>query len=240
MEHDDVRSSLRLHTGNFSKGNNRSDCRRRDGLSEFVNNKAPIRIAVEGQADVGRVLNHGALQVNDVRGLKRVGLVVGKRSVELEVKRNDLDRQWGKSRGGFEDGGNRESPHAVTRVDHDAQRPNRAQVYERTQVRGVIAQHIAFVNLAGAIVLGNVGVEKRNGPIANGCEPGVKADSLSTGTRELDAVVLGRVVTSRKHGGRSIPRARGVVGFVSRAEAQQRNVGSPSGSALSKSVRKTG
>ena len=58
-----------------------------DRLAELVDDEAAVGVAVEREAEVGAVLEHRRLQVDEVRGLERVRLVVRERAVELEVQR---------------------------------------------------------------------------------------------------------------------------------------------------------
>ena len=77
----------------------------------------------KASADVGAVLDHGLLQVDEVGRLQRVGLVVGERAVELEVHRHDVSGSGVQlllaqhRRHGI-------AGHAVAGVDNDLQRPD--------------------------------------------------------------------------------------------------------------------
>ena len=106
--------------------------------------KHAVGVAVEGQPDVGAVLADGGLQVDQVGRVQRVGLVVGEGAVELEVQRDDLQRQPG------EDDGDGVPAHAVAGVDDDLQRPDAREVDQAVQVRGVLGEHVALGDLADA------------------------------------------------------------------------------------------
>ena len=117
----------------------------------LVDDEAAVGIAVEGESEVGAVLDDGLLQVDEVRRLERVRLVVRKGAVELEVHRNDLDRQRGQPGGGAEHGGNGESAHAVAGIDDDAQRADAGEVDELAQLRRVVGQHVQLAVRAGGL-----------------------------------------------------------------------------------------
>ena len=68
----------------------RGEHRRADDLALLVHDEAAVGVAVEGQADVGLVLDDRLLQVAQVRRVDRVGLVVGERAVQLEVQRDQV------------------------------------------------------------------------------------------------------------------------------------------------------
>ena len=57
----------------------------------LVDEEAAVGVAVEGQPDVGALGDHPGLEVAQVGGLDRVGLVVGEGAVELEVHRHQVD-----------------------------------------------------------------------------------------------------------------------------------------------------
>ena len=64
--------------------------RPRDDLRLLGYEEHAIGIAVERDAELAPVLDDRALQVGEVLGLDRVGLVVGEVAVQLEVERDDL------------------------------------------------------------------------------------------------------------------------------------------------------
>lgn len=59
---------------------------RRHHRAPFVHEEASVGVAVEGETDVGALVQHPLLQIDEVLGLDRVGLVVGEGAVELEVE----------------------------------------------------------------------------------------------------------------------------------------------------------
>ena len=90
------------------------------GLAALVDDEAAVGVAVEGEAEVGAGLAHPRLEVDDVLRVERVGLVVGERAVQLEVHRDEFERQ------ALEDRGDGVAAHAVARVDDDLQRADAA------------------------------------------------------------------------------------------------------------------
>ena len=81
------------------------------------------------------------LQVDEVRRLERVGLVVRERPVELEVQRHDRQRQR-RQHAVAEHGRHGVAAHAVAGVDDDLERPDAGQVDEPAQVLGVGRQQV--------------------------------------------------------------------------------------------------
>ena len=95
-----------------------------DRLGVLVDQENAIGIAVEGEPDVGALLEHGRLQVDEVLGLDRIGRVI--REVPVELGEEDLDRE-GKP---LEHDRHHEATHAVGGVGHDLQRTQRRDVDE--------------------------------------------------------------------------------------------------------------
>ena len=153
-------------------------------------------------------------------GLERVRLVVREGAVELEVERDDLERQLRQPRGVAEHGGHGQAAHAVAGVDDHPQRADAGQVDERAQVRRRSRRaRRASVTVPGSATAGNrSGVEVRLRAVADGGEAGRERDALGAGAAELDAVVGGRVVARREHrrGGVQVPG--GEVRLVGRAQ----------------------
>ena len=112
--------------GQLAGGDQRGDRGRRDRLAALVDHEAAVGVAVEGQAEVGAVLAHRALQVDQVGRVQRVGLVVGEGAVQLEVERHDLQRQR-RQDGVAEHGRDGVAAHAVAGVDDHLQRPDAAR-----------------------------------------------------------------------------------------------------------------
>ena len=97
--------------------------RRRDRLAAFIDDEAAIGVTVEGQADIGPGGDHIALQILEVGRVQRVGLVIGKGSVEFEVQ-----RQQGQCLDRSQHCGCGVPSHPVARVDRNAQRPHAADI----------------------------------------------------------------------------------------------------------------
>ena len=113
-----------VDAGDLAQRDDGRDRRRVDRAALFVDHEAAIGVAVEGEAEVGAVLDDGTLQVDEVRRLERVGLVVGEGAVEFEVERHDLERQGRQAGRLAEHGGHGEPAHAVAGVDDDLERAN--------------------------------------------------------------------------------------------------------------------
>ena len=195
----------------------------------LVDDEAAVGVAVEREAEVGAVLDDRALQVDEVRRVERVRLVVGEGAVELEVEGHDLERQRGRAGRLAEHRGHREPAHSVAGVDDDLQRADAAEVDERAEVARVVAEDVDALDAAGC----RDGVDaRRRGsrrPVADRRESGVERDALRTGARELDAVVGGRVVARGEHRRRGVHRAGGEVALVGRAQADRHHVGAARG-----------
>ena len=140
--------------------------------------EAPVGVAVEGETEVGTVLDDGLLQVDEVRGLERVRLVVRERAVEFEVERHDLERQFGEPGGGAEDRGHREPAHAVAGIDDDLDRADAVERHERAQVGGVVGQHVLLAVAARCVDRGDaVGERYACARSRMARRPGVEADA---------------------------------------------------------------
>ena len=113
--------------------------RRCNRLAALVDDETAVGVAVERQADVGTVLDHGSLQVAQILRLDRVCFVVGEGAVELEVERDHPQARNVEYRGNGVPG------HSVGRVDHDSQRPHLGQVHEPAQILGVVGQHVTVL-----------------------------------------------------------------------------------------------
>ena len=96
----------------------RADGRRGYRLALLVDDETPIRIAIEGKADVRLLLGDELLQIHEVLWIQRVCLVVREGAVEFEVQLADIQRQVSKYL--------RDSvaTHAVGGVHRDGQRAN--------------------------------------------------------------------------------------------------------------------
>ena len=122
--------------GQLPGGDQRGDHRGRDGLAALVHHEAPVGVSVEGEPDVGVVLGHRALQVAQVLRVDGVGLVVRERAVEVEVERDQRDRQP------LEDLGHGVARHPVAGVHRHRERPDRRDVDELAQVLRVAGKQV--------------------------------------------------------------------------------------------------
>src|SRR6478752_3523306 len=199
----------------------------RDGLAVGVDDEAAVGVTVEGEADVGTVLTHGGLEVDEVGGVEGVGLVVREGAVELEVERDDLEWQLGQPAARAEHGRHRVAAHAVAGVDDDLERARTGQVDEAAQEGGVVTEQIARRHRAGTpgrVREAGPTVEQPLGEVADLGETRVLAHGAGRRPAQLDAVVLGRVVARREHGAGEVEGAAGVVEAVGRAEPDDGHV----------------
>ena len=171
------------------------------------------------------MLDDGLLQIDEVGRLQRVRLVVRERSVELEVHRDDLDRQGSETGCIAEHGRYGHPAHAVSGVHDNTNRADATEIDEPAKVRRVVGENIDLTKAAGLSDLDETVFEVLRRSVADRGETGVHADPLRTGPAELDAVVGCRVVARGEHGGRRIERSGGEVGLVGRAEPDGDDVG---------------
>ena len=169
------------------------DGARGDGLAVGVDDEAAVGVTVEGEPDVGAVLADGCLQVDEVGRVEGVGLVVGEGAVELEVERDDLERQLGQPGARAEHGRDGVAAHAVAGVDDDLERARAGEVDEAAQEGGVVTEQVARRHRAGTT--GRAGearatVEHPLREVADLGEAGVLADRARRRAAQLDAVVL--------------------------------------------------
>ena len=123
--------------------------RQRRGVDQFttlVDHETPVSVAVEGQTDVGPVLFHRCLQIDQVLRIDRVGLVVGEVPIELEVQ---LDHLGGQLR---EDHWRSEPRHAVAGIDHHLE-PTLQRRHQAQQIVGVLLEHLALGDAAARAVI---------------------------------------------------------------------------------------
>src|SRR5215212_4967815 len=112
----------------------------RDGRSLLVDDEAAVRVAVEGDPEVGPLRDDALLELFDVLGLDRVRHVVGEGAVELEVHRHVFEREV------LEDGWDHLAGHAIAGVDHDLQRPQALRVYKAQAMFRVIYGYVGLLH----------------------------------------------------------------------------------------------
>lgn len=215
-------------------GHQGGDGGRGDRVSALVDDEAAVRVAVEGDAEVGPLLADPLLEVDDVRRVEGVGLVVRERAVQFEVHRDDVQRQAREHR---RDG---VATHAVARVHDDLQGADRGQVDEGAQVGRVVVQCVPLRDRAGC--RGRLRGARLAPPLdqfADLDEAGVLADRGRARPGHLDAVVLGGVVGGREHRARQVQRAGGVVQLVGRAQADLGDVHAAGGRSAREGPRQT-
>ena len=209
---DDRRARL---AGQLPGRDQRGEHRGRDDLAALVHHEAPVGVAVEGEPDVGVVLDHRALQVAHVLRLDGVGLVVRERAVEGEVERDQRDRQP------VEDLRHGMARHPVAGVHRHRQRPDRGDVDQLPQVVGVAGEQVPPGDGAGH----RCWSQGPFGQILDFFKAGLDPYRLRSGPAQLDAVVPRRVVAGRDHRAGDAEIAAGVVQHVGRAQAAGHHVG---------------
>ena len=227
VDHGDVRGIRALGdgTGDLAAGDERGDRAGAHRFSALVDDEAAVGVAVEGQPEVGAVLADGGLEVDEVLRVEGVGLVVGEVAVELEVHRDDGEREAGQARGGLEDGRDGVAAHAVAGVDDDGERADVAEVDQTAQEGGVVGEDVALVEAArGDVGVGDLAGQDALGEGADVGEAGVLADRAGAGVAHLDAVVGGGVVARGEHRAGQVEGAAGVVEAVGAREADEGDV----------------
>ena len=131
-----VEDGLARVLGEHRGGDERRRQRARDRLGPLVDEEDPVGVAIEGQADVGALLEHRRLEVHQVLGLDRVGRVVGEGAVELGEEDVDVEGE------ASEHHGHHQAAHAVGRVGHDLERAQRPDVDEGDDVVGPLLEQV--------------------------------------------------------------------------------------------------
>ena len=128
VQHDRLVFAERLDPGDFSPRHNRSDHTRCHRLTAFIHHKTPIGIPVERKPHIGTGLHHPCLEIHQVFWLQRVGLVIGKGAIQLEIHRINLE--WEPRQPCFcaQHRGDGVAGHAIGRIHHDAKRPDLSDI----------------------------------------------------------------------------------------------------------------
>ncbi len=124
------------------------------GSRLLVDQEDPVGVAVEGQSDIGPVLDDGLLQVHQVLRLDRIGRMVGEGPVELGEEEDHVEGQ------AVEDLGDDQPSHPVGRVGHDPQRPEGGGVDERPDMAGVLGQVVPSFVTARLVAVVDAGTER--------------------------------------------------------------------------------
>ncbi len=228
MDHDDLRVWVRgAGAGDLAQGDDGGHGGRVHRLAALVDDEAAVGIAVEGQTEVGTVLEDGFLEVDEVRGLERVRFVVRERAVELEVERHDLDRERRQAGRLAEHGGNGQATHPISGVNDDLDGPDAGQIDQFAQKRSVVGQDVDIPDAALLCHQLETVDDVFLGALPHRGEPGVAAETLSTRPRELDAVVGGRVVAGREHRPCGLEITGREVRLIGRAQAEKDDVRAP-------------
>ena len=200
--------------GQFPHGDQCGDGAGRHRLALLVHHEAPVGVAVEREPDVGAGATHLGLQVDEVRRVQRVGLVVGKTAVQVEVQRFETQRQ------SVEHHGHGQPGHAVAGVHHDMQGPDGGQIDEPAQVLGVVRQQAPTGD--GPRCVGQRSgrsVQDGHRVVADRGETGLQAQRHRAGQAELDPVVARRVVRRGEHRSGQVQGAGRVVQQVGGGKA---------------------
>ena len=134
-------------------------------LARVVHEEAAVGVAVEGDPEVGALLDHLATTRGSPQ--ERVRLVVGEVAVGLEEAAHGVDRQP------VEDGREHRAAHAVGRVDDDAERLHRARVDEGQDLVDEARVDVARLDLHGSDPRH---VRQGQGAVADVEQAGVGAD----------------------------------------------------------------
>ena len=153
-------------------------------LPRLVDEEAAVRVAVEGDAEIGPLLGHLPDDELTVLGQERVRLVVGKRAVGLEVAAHGLDRK------SIQERQQHRPCHPVGRVDDDPQWPDARDVDEREHPLGPARVDVPLARLPATVDC----FESAERPLADLEQARVAAHRAGTATHDLHPRVLLRVV----------------------------------------------
>ena len=155
-----------------------------DELARVVDEEAAVGVAVEGDPEVGALLERLRDDELAVLGEERVRLVVREGAVRLEVAGHGLDRQALEHRRQHRPG------HPVGGVDHDPERPHRVDVDEGEDLVAEPRPDVLVADVAPRRGL----AEAALGPVAHLREARVAADGERALADDLHPRVLLRVV----------------------------------------------
>ena len=161
----------------------------RDRLRLLVDEDGPVRVAVEGDAEVGAGAAHRLAYVAQVLDLEGIRFVVGKRAVRLEVEARDLERQ------ALEQWLEPHSRHPVAAVDRNLQ--PRRRTADAQHVIDVAAPHVGALDAAAA--RRRRLARDAGGKLLDLLQAARLADRDGVLATELEAVVLGRIVGRGEH-----------------------------------------
>ncbi len=199
--------------GQFTRCHQAAHRRRRHRVAALVDHEAPVGIAVERQADVGALLAHERLQIDEVGRIQRVGLVVGEVAVQFEIQRQHRDRT-----DRFEHRRRGVARHAVAGVDGHAQRARTRDIDQRMQKGRVVGQHVAVGDGAARCLAVTGRVDTGDQLVADPAQAGVGTHRLGARPAEFDAVVGGGVVAGGEHRTRAVECAGGEIELVRRGQ----------------------
>src|SRR5215210_3829094 len=164
----------------------------RDGRALLIDNEAPVGVTVEGYPEISALCDNALLELCDVLGLDRVGWMVGEGAVELEVHRYVLEREV------LEDGWDHLACHAVSRVDHDLQRPQVLRLYKAQAMFRIVHGDVGLLHRTR--MFRRFGEIARDDEVADLAETRVSREGDGFLPAELEAVVIFGVVRGCYHG----------------------------------------
>src|SRR5918993_4875928 len=164
----------------------------RDGRTFLVDNEAAVGVAIEGYPEVSTLCDHALLEFPDVIGLDRVRWVVGEGAIELEVHRYVFERKL------LEDGWDHFACHAVSRVDHDLQRPQALRMYKAQAMFRIVHGDVGFLHRTR--VFRGFGEIPGDDEVADLAETRVSREGDGFFPAELEAIVIFGVVRGCYHG----------------------------------------
>src|ERR671910_631445 len=164
----------------------------RDRRALFIDNEAAVVGSVEGHPEVGALFDHALLKLLDVLGFDGVRWMVGEGAVELEVHRYVLEREV------LEDRWDHFACHAVSRVDHDLQRPQVLRLYEAQAVFGIVYGDVGLLHRTR--MFRGVGELPGDDEVGDLPETRVSREGDCFLSAELEAVVIFGVVRGCYHG----------------------------------------
>src|SRR5215208_2361398 len=164
----------------------------RDGRTCLVDNEAAVGVAIEGYPEVSTLCDHALLELFDVLRFDGVRWMVGEGAVELEVHRHVLEREV------LEDGWDHLACHAVSRVDHDLQRPQVLRLYKAQAMFRIVHGDVRLLHRTR--VFRGFGEIPGDDEVADLAETRLAREGDGFFPAQLEAVVIFGVVRGCYHG----------------------------------------
>src|SRR5215210_5981743 len=140
----------------------------RDGRALLIDNEAAVGVAIEGYPEISTLCDHALVEFPDVLWFDRIRWMIGEGAVELEVHRYVLEREV------LEDGWNHLACHAVSRVDHDLQRPQALRLYKAQAMFRIVYGDVGL--LYGTLVFRGAGEITRDDEVTDLAKPRVSRE----------------------------------------------------------------